>query len=66
VTDSFDGVVAVLVAATLNAVVVAFILLSARANEKAFLTRIYLSTLILRALMAIALNASASRSPSAS
>ena len=61
-TDLFYCVVAVLVAATLNAVVVTGILFSARANEKAFLTRIYLTTLILRALMAVALNASAGTS----
>jgi len=58
VTDLLDGVVAVLVAATLNAVVVAGILLTARVSEKAFLTRVYLSTLLLRTLMALALNAS--------
>jgi hypothetical protein len=62
VTDLFDGVVAVVVAAGLNAVVIAAVSVTTHVRERAFLSRVYLSTLVLRALMALALNVSVSTS----
>lgn len=61
-TDPFDATVALFVFVLLNALIVVSILLRARSVDRGFLTRVYLSTLLLRAVMALALNMSAGTS----
>lgn len=58
-TSAFDIVVAVLMAAIVNVLVAGAILTTAHPGERSFLLRTYFSTLLLRALLAVALNASA-------
>jgi len=56
VTDPADGVVAIAVALLLNSILLGWILLVSRPGERSFLRRVYLGTLLLRAVMAVALN----------
>ncbi len=65
-TDLLDGLVAFLVAGLANVLIVAAIQTGRRLAEPAFLSRVYLATLVLRATMAVALNASAANSTVAS
>lgn len=57
-TDLLGGVSAFLVAGLLNALIVAAIQTGRRAAEPAFLSHIYVATLVLRAVVAVALNVS--------
>jgi hypothetical protein len=58
VTDLLGGITAVLVVALLNALILAGIQTRQRGAESSFLSRVYLATLLLRAVMALALNVS--------
>ena len=61
-TDLLGGVTAFLVAGLLNALIVATIQTSRLVAEPAFLSRVYVATVVLRAGMAVALNVSVANS----
>ncbi len=61
-TDLLDCLVAFFVAGLVNAVIVAGLQAGRRVAEPGFLSRVYLATFVLRATMAVALNASAANS----
>ena len=61
-TDLLDGAVAVLLFGILNAVVIARIGSRQPRSEGAFLARVYATTLLLRAVLAILINAFAADS----
>lgn len=57
-TEPFDCVVAGLVAAILNALIVGVIITRTHSRDRGFLFRIYLTTVLVRAALAVALNVS--------
>jgi len=62
VTDLLDSLVALLLVGLLNALIIAAVNTRLRVAEPAFLSRVYVATFLLRAAMAVALNALASDS----